>query len=186
MKYLLLFLFFSFSAVLFAETPPEVIKNTQKLIERKTYSWKTAAADPLSKTVKADFAKNGWRIIFQRPLESQRNGDFSNVVKPGDPRNTAELIFILSTPNIKAIRSQLTWLNEPGELRTIPVYLGKKWQYDIFMRADIATISAVSSLILPQGGDNLYKYYAEALNIHDFNETTRRAAAQLLPEGGKV
>ena len=185
MKYLLLFLFFSFSTLLFAETPPEIIKNTQKLIERKTFSWKTAATDPLSKTVKADFAKNGWRIIFQRPLESQRNGNFSNIVKTGDPRNTAELIFIPGNHNIKAIRSQLTWLNEPGELRTIPVYLGKKWQYDIFLRADIATITAVTSLIQPQGGDDLYKYYAEALNMHDFNETTRRAAAQLLPNGGK-
>ena len=185
MKYLLLFLLFTFSAVLFADTPPEVVKNVQQLIERRTLSWKTAEIVPLSKTVKADFAKNGWRIILQRPLESQRNGNLSNVVKPGDPRNTAELIFISGNPNIKMIRSQLTWLNEPGELRTIPVYLGKKWQYDIFLRADIATISAVSSLIQPQGGDNLYKYYAEALNMHDYNETTRRAAAQLLPNGGK-
>ena len=184
MKYLLLFLFFSFSAVLFAETPPEVIKNTQRLIERNTFAWKTVATDPLSNTVKAGFAKNGWRVILQRPLESNRNGNLSNVVKPGEPRNTAELIFVAGNPNVKAIRSQLTWLNEPGELRTVPVYLGKKWNYDIFIRADIATITAISILIKPQGGDDLYKYYAEALNMHDFNETTRKAAAQLLPEGG--
>ena len=184
MKYLLLFLFFSFSVVLFAETPPEVIKNTQRLIERNPFAWKTAATDPLSNTVKAGFAKNGWRVILQRPLESNRNGNLSNVVKPGEPRNTAELIFVAGNPNVKAIRSQLTWLNEPGELRTVPVYLGKKWQYDIFIRADIATITAISILIKPQGGDDLYKYYAEALNMHDFNETTRKAAAQLLPEGG--
>ena len=185
MKYFLIVFFLSFSTLLPAAPQPEIIKNVQRMIERRTMSWKTASAEPLSRTVKASFAENGWRIVLQRPLESKRKNHYNNIVKPGEPRNSAELIFIPGSPDIKKVRSQLTWLNEPGELRTIAVYLGKKWQYNIFVRADIATISAVSSLIQPQNGDDLYRYYAEALNMHDYNETTRKAAALLLPNGGK-
>ena len=185
MKYIFIVLFLSFSTLVFAAVQPEIIKNARRMIERRTASWKTASVEPLSKTVKASFAKDSWRVVLQRPLESRRRNRYSNIVKPGEPRNTAELIFIPGNPDIRKIRPQLTWLNEPGELRTIAVYLGKKWQYNIFVRADIATISAISTLFQPQGGDDLYRYYAEALNMHDYNETTRKAAAQLLPDGGK-
>ena len=183
MKNFLLFFWLVNTLVLFA-APPEIIQTLQKQIERETLAWKVASVEPLSKTLKTPIAKDGWRLILQRPLESQRTNRYSNIVRAGEKRNTAELIFLAGSPDVKTIRSELTWLNEPGELRTVAVYLGKKWQFDIFLRADIATISAINNLIQAQGGDDLYRIYAEALNMRDYNDTTRKAAASLLPAGG--
>ena len=101
-------------------------------------AWKTAGIKPLQETVKATFAKNGWRIILQRPLESQNKSLYSNYVQPGEKRNTAELIFLAGNPDPKKIRYKLTWLNEPGELSTAIVYLGKKMNYDIYFEAKMA------------------------------------------------
>ena len=172
-------------AISYAQTPPENITGIQKQIERQTNAWKTASVKPLSDTIKAPFAKKGWRIVLQRPLESRQTRRLTNVVRPGEPRNTAELVFVAGNTDIKIIRPQLTWLNEPGELNTTVVYLGKKWQYDIFLRADIATIAAIKPILKALGGDDVYPIYAEALNMLDFNDTSRKAAVQLLPPGGK-
>ena len=185
MKYFLFLSFFAGLPILFAAEPPQNITGVQKQIERQTVAWKVATVKPLSETVKAAFAKNGWRIILQRPLESRQNQRMTNVVRKGEPRNTSELVFVAGNPDLKEVRSKLTWLREPGELSTTVVYLGKKWNYDIFLRADVATIAAIKPLIKADGGDDLYPIYAEALNMLDFNDTSRKAAVQLLPPGGK-
>lgn len=185
MKTLISILLTISAAVLCAGNQPEFITHIQKHIERNILAWKIASITPLPQSVKAPFAENGWRMILQRPLESRKKDVLTNVVRPGDPRNTAELIFLTGNPDIKSIRSKLTWLKEPGELSTTVVYLGKKMQYDIFVRADIATISVLQKFLNSQGGDDLYPIYAKALNIMDFNDTSRKAAVQLLPFGGK-
>lgn len=185
MKYFLILSFFVGLPILFAAEPPQNITGVQKQIERQTVAWKVATVKPLSETVKAAFAKNGWRIVLQRPLESRQKQRLTNIVKKGDSRNTAELVFIAGNPELKENRAKLTWLREPGELSTTVVYLGKKWNYDVFLRADIATIAAIKSLLNAEGGDDLYPIYAAALNVLDFNETSRKAAVQLLPQGGK-
>ena len=181
-KYLLFSLFFGLP--LLQASPPEFVSSIQKQIERQTLAWKIATVRPLAETVKAPFARDGWRIVLQRPLESLQKERLTNVVKTGEPRNTAELVLVKGNTGIDQIRAGLTWLKEPGELGTTVVYIGKKQQYDLFLRADIATISAVKPLLNAAGGDDLYPVYAEALNMIDFNDTSRKAAVQLLPQGG--
>ena len=173
-----------FSAIFLFAAPPETVNKVRLLIEQRTLVWKACNVKPLSETVKAPFAKDGWRIELQRPLESKKRSGIQGFINPGDPRNTMELVLLSGNPQIKTVRNQLVWLTEPGELVTRVVYLGKKWEYHFFIRGDIATISAVKNLLQPQGGDDLYPIYAEALNVSDFNDTSRKTAAQLLPAGG--
>ena len=183
MKSLFVFLLLG-AAVLIHAAPPETVERVKTLVEQRTAVWKASAVTPLSETVKEPFAKDGWRIEFQRPLESRSKEGIQGVLNPGDPRNTAEMIFLACDPDPEKVRGKLTWLSEPGELFTKPVFLGKKWQYNIFLRADVATIAAIRNLILPNGGDDVYAVYAEVLNMADYNDTSRRAAARLLPAGG--
>lgn len=181
-----LFYFFLFSATsLYAAKVPDVISNVRQQIERQTVAWKVDSIKPLSETVKDPFAKDGWRIILQRPLESRPKKRAANIVLPGEPRNTAEIVLIAGKTDLKLVRSKLTWLKEPGELNTAIIYFGKKWNYDIFLRADVATIAAMKTLFKPESGDDVYLVYAEALNMLDFNDTSRKAAVQLLPSAGK-
>ena len=170
--------------ILSAQEIPETVKQIGSLIERKTVVWNKTSISPLSNTIKAPFAKNGWRMELARPLENKSDDGIQEPLKPGDRRNIAELILLAGEPDVKKVFPQLTWLAEPGELATKSVYLGKKWQYHLFLRGDVATIGAINNLLKPVGGEDLYQVYAEALNITDYNDTTRRAAAQLLPSGG--
>ena len=81
MKYFLILSFFAGLPILFAAEPPQNITGVQKQIERQTVAWKVATVKPLSETVKAAFAKNGWRIVLQRPLESRQKQRLTNIVK---------------------------------------------------------------------------------------------------------
>ena len=78
MKFLLSVFLFAAAFMIYAAIPPEFISGLSRQIERKTMAWKTAGIKPLQETVKATFAKNGWRIILQRPLESQNKSLYSN------------------------------------------------------------------------------------------------------------
>ena len=183
-KIFLFLLLFSSKSLIFSAAPPEILRSTGIQIERKTLVWKVASLKPLSETLSAKNSENGWRMELERPLESRTKDGIQEPLKPGDQRNTAELVFIPQNENIEKIRGQLSWLSEPGELYTRVIYLGQKWQYSIFIRGDIATVSSIRNLIQPTGGDDLNPIYAEALNMLDYDDITRRAAANLIVAGG--
>ena len=113
------------SAIFLFAAPPETVNKVRLLIEQRTLVWKACNVKPLSETVKAPFAKDGWRIELQRPLESKKRSGIQGIINPGDPRNTMELVLLSGNPQIKTVRNQLVWLTEPGELVTRVFISGK-------------------------------------------------------------
>lgn len=170
-----------------APLPPQV-RNTLRAIENNMKVWTVASVDPLTKTIRFPFADGSWRIVLERPFETAPVEGLPDPLNKRSMKNNAEIIMIKDNPvaDLQDIRKALRWKVAQNELFTTIAYLGAGGGFHYFVKADIVTLDWLKMNLRLVKGDNLSEIIAEALNIEDENNFSRRSAVSIIGNYGNA
>ena len=180
------FVWESSAASPFASPLPPQVRNTLRAIENNMKVWTVVNVDPLTKTLPAPFAEGSWRIVLERPFETAPVEGLPDPLNKRSMKNNAELVLVKDSPGTdpKNIRKQLLWKVVHNELFTTIAYLGAGGGYHYFAKADIVTLDWLRAHLRLTKGDNLGEVIAEALNIEDENNFSRKSAVAIIGNYG--
>ncbi len=148
--------------------PPD--KETLNIIRKALPEWAAG-----SSRVYTDPLYNGppaWQIILNRPTgrRAARETNIRNafikiyMVQPSAHISPAEL------------KEDLDWSLPLSELKLFTLYLGKSKGYYWYAKGDIYHLEILYRALAPEGGEEMKKIMAEALNVSDFDHFSARTA----------
>ena len=178
--------FGSSAAPQFASPLPPQVRNTLRAIENNMKVWTVANVDPLSRTLRSPIAEGSWRIVLERPFETAPVEGLPDPLNKRSMKNNAEIVLVRDSPELdpKNIRKVLLWKVVHNELFTTIAYLGVGGGYHYFAKADIVTLDWLKTHLRLAKGDNLGEVIAEALNVEDENNFSRKSAVSIIGNYG--
>ena len=170
----------------FASPLPPQVRNTLRAVENNMKVWTVAKVEPLSQTLRSPVAEGSWRIVLERPFETAPVEGLPDPLNKRSMKNNAEIVLVKNSPGSdpQSIRKQILWKVAHNELFTTISYLGVGGGYHYFVKADIVTLDWLKTHLRLIKGDNLGEVIAEALNVEDENNFSRRSAVSIIGNYG--
>lgn len=148
--------------------PPE--EKTLYIIRKALPEWAAG-----SSKVYTDPVYNGppaWQIILNRPT-GRRAARETNI------RNAFIKIYMVQVSahiSPEELKDDLNWSLPLSELKLFTLYLGKSRGYYWYAKGDIQHLEILHKALAPEGGEEMKKIMAEALNVTDFDHFSARTA----------
>ena len=170
----------------FSSPLPPQVRNTLRAIENSMKVWTVANVDPLTKTLRSPVAEGGWRIVLERPFETAPVEGLPDPLNKRAMKNNAEIVLLKNSPgmDLQSVRRQILWKVVHNELFTTIAYLGERGGFHYFAKADIVTLDWLKTHLRLAKGDNLGEVIAEALNVEDENNFSRKSAVSIIGHYG--
>ncbi len=164
-------------------SPGKSVVEAAAKLEKKIPEWKLRSIRPLSESVRRPFARNAWLISYEREAIPVSSGT-ATMSRSG--KDLAEFILIPRSAGTKKsdFESALKWNEDPSEIKTFRFFLGGNKDFWGFANADVMTIDFLRNEHLFLNGDDITELLANALNVTDSDEFSRRMGIAMIGKYG--